>query len=180
MKTQAIPPVTPPVATEPSARPKIARRMPETKMMTKNSSGNSWPMFFDSPLQCSSGGGSASPSTTPIMRSTPAEIPPAEIAFAEPRRDRLVDDAVADEVGERALEAVTDLDAQRAVLHRDEQQCAVVRLLAAELPGVDDADRVLLDLLGLRRRHDQHRDLRALPRLECSELRLERLALACA
>ena len=52
------------------------------------------------------------------------------------------------------------------------------RLVAAELPGVDDADRVLLDLLRLRRRHDEDGDLRALPRLECGELRLERLALS--
>ena len=82
-----------------------------------------------------------------------------EVALAEARRDRLVDDAVGDEVRERALEPAADLDAKRAVVLRDEQQRAVVRLLAAELPRVDDADRVLLDRLGLRGRHDQHGDL---------------------
>ena len=96
-----------------------------------------------------------------------------EVALAKARRDGLVDDAVRDEVRERALEPAADLDAKRAVLHRDEEQRAVVRLLAAELPGIDHADRVLLDRLGLRGRDDQHRDLRAFPRLERRELLLE-------
>ncbi len=99
-----------------------------------------------------------------------------EVALAESRRDGLVDDAVGDEVRERALEPAADLDAKRAVLHRDEEQRAVVRLLAAELPRVDHADRVLLDRLGRCGRHDQHRDLRAFPRLERGELFLERRA----
>jgi hypothetical protein len=61
---------------------------------------------------------------------------------------------------------------------RDEEQRPVVAFLAAELPGVDDADRVLLDLLGFRRPDDQHGELRALPRLEGGELRFEAGALA--
>jgi hypothetical protein len=59
----------------------------------------------------------------------------------------------------------------------DEEQRAVVALLPPEPPRVDHADPVLLDLLGRGRRHDQHRDLRALARLEGAELLLERGAL---
>ena len=45
--------------------------------------------------------------------------------------------------------------------------------LATEFPGVDDADGVLLDFLGLRGRDDEHRDLRAFARLEIGEASLE-------
>ena len=72
-----------------------------------------------------------------------------EIAAPEFRRDDLVDDALGGDVGQRAFEAVTDLDAQMAVVLGDDQQRAVVDLLAADLPGFGDPDRVLLD--GLRR-----------------------------
>ena len=100
-----------------------------------------------------------------------------EVALAKARRDGLVDDAAGDEIRERALETAADLDAKRAVLHGDQEQRAVVRLLAPELPRVDHADRVLLDLFRLCGRDDQHRDLRALSRLEVRELRLEARAL---
>ena len=46
--------------------------------------------------------------------------------------------------------------------------------LRAELPGFRDADRVLLDRFRLRRRHDQHGDLAALPRFERAQLLIER------
>ena len=100
------------------------------------------------------------------MRSTPAEMPPAKSPVAEFRRDDLVDDAPRGDVGQRAFQAVADLDAQLAVVLGDHQQRAVVDLLAPDLPGLGDADRELLDRLGLRGRHDQHRDLAALARLE--------------
>src|SRR5688572_28037385 len=100
-----------------------------------------------------------------------------EVALAKARRDDLVDDAVGGEIRQCALETAADLDAKRAVLHRDQEQRTVVRLLAPELPGVDHADRVLLDLFRLRGRDDQHRNLRAFPRLEVRELRLEARAL---
>ena len=77
-----------------------------------------------------------------------------------------LDDAVGDRVGQRAFEAAADLDAHLAVFDGDQQQRAVIDLAAAELPLLDDADRVLLDLLGLRGRHDQHRHLAALRLLE--------------
>ena len=89
-----------------------------------------------------------------------------EIAALEFRRDVLVDDALGGGVGQRAFEAVADLDAQAAVVLGDDEQRAVVDLLAADLPGFRDPERELLDRLGVRRRHDQHRDLAALARLQ--------------
>ena len=107
-----------------------------------------------------------------------ARVDPArEVAVAETRDDRLVDDAVRDEVGERTLEAAAHLDAQRPVLFGDEQERAVVRGGAAELPSIHHADAVLLDRLRLGGRHDQDRHLRALLGLEGRELLLERRAL---
>ena len=75
--TQAMPPATPPVATEPSARPKIARRIVEAMNTTKNRIGRMPPRPCG-PSQCCSGSGSGSPSTTEIIRSTPAAMPPAK------------------------------------------------------------------------------------------------------
>ena len=92
--------------------------------------------------------------------------PAGEIPGLEFRRDDLVDDALGGDVGQRAFEAVTDLDAEMAVVLGDDDQRAVVDLLAADLPGFRHPQRELLDRLAIRRRYDQHRDLAALPRLE--------------
>ena len=73
-----------------------------------------------------------------------------EIPAPEFRRDDLVDDALGGDVGQRAFEAVADLDAQLAVVLGDDQQRAVVDLLAPDLPGFGDPDRILLDRLRLR------------------------------
>ena len=82
-----------------------------------------------------------------------------ELAGAEGGADRLVDDAVRGEVGERALEAATDLDAHPPILLCDEQDRTVIDALATGLPGIGDADRILLDLLGRCARHQEHGDL---------------------
>ena len=79
------------------------------------------------------------------------------------------------DVGQRALEAVADLDAHLPVVLGDEEQRAVVLALAADLPLLGDADRIGLDRLRLRRRHDQHDELVAGARFPVGELRLERL-----
>ena len=68
-----------------------------------------------------------------------------EIARLEFRRDVFVDDALGGDVGERAFEAVADLDAQVTVVLGDHEQRAVVDLLAADLPGLGHPDRELLD-----------------------------------
>ena len=98
-----------------------------------------------------------------------------EIAGLELRRDVLVDDALGGDVGQRAFEAIADLDAQAAVVLGDDEQRAVVDLLAADLPGFRDPQRILLDGLAVGRRHDQHRDLAAFSRLEI----LQRLRQRC-
>ena len=102
-----------------------------------------------------------------------------EVALAEGGRDGLGNDALRDGIGQHALEAVADLDPQVAIVLGNDQQRAVIHLLpidrlAAELPRVRDPERVLLDVLGLGGRHDQHRELRALGGLERRELLLER------
>jgi hypothetical protein len=89
-----------------------------------------------------------------------------EVALLEARRDVFVDDALRDQVREHAFEAVTNLDAQLAVVLRHDQERRVIHALAAELPRFLHAHRVLVDGLRLSRGHDQHRDLAALARLE--------------
>ena len=89
-----------------------------------------------------------------------------KIAGLEFRRDVLVDDALGGGVGERALEPVADLDAKVTIVLGNDQQRAVVDLLAPDLPGFGDPDRELLDGFLIGGRHDQHRDLAALPRLQ--------------
>ena len=67
------------------------------------------------------------------------------VARAKERRDAFVDNALGIGIGEGALEALSDLDTNLALVRRDEQQDAIVALLAAELPGIRDPDRGLFD-----------------------------------
>ena len=89
-----------------------------------------------------------------------------KIAALEFRRDDLIDDAPGGDVGKRAFEAVADFDAQMAVVLGDHHERAVVNFLTSDFPGVRHPDRILLDRLGLRGRHDQYRDLAALAPLQ--------------
>src|SRR5438445_619997 len=73
-------------------------------------------------------------------------------------------------IGERALEAVADLDAQVMVVLGNDEDRAVVDLLTPDLPGLGNADRELLDCLRVCRWHDQHGDLAALARFEVTQL----------
>src|SRR5450755_4509185 len=102
------------------------------------------------------------------------ENPAGKIAASKARRDDLVDDAFRGGVGQRAFEPVADLDAKLAVVLGDDKQRAVVDLLATDLPGFRDPQRILLDGLGLSGRHDQHRDLAAFPRLEIPQRLVQR------
>jgi hypothetical protein len=100
--------------------------------------------------------------------------PAGKIAGLEFWRDVLVDDALGGGVGQGAFEAVTDLDAQMSIVFGDDQQRTVVDLLAADLPGLGNADRELVDRLRVRRRHDQHGNLAAFSGLEVAELLRQR------
>ena len=77
--------------------------------------------------------------------------------------DVFVDNALCSGVGEAALQAVSDFDTQMTVVLGNDKQRAVVDLLAPDLPGFRNADRILLDGFRRSRRHDQHRDLAAFP-----------------
>ena len=95
------------------------------------------------------------------------------VSQLEVRGNRLIDDPVRGRIGQRALESVADFDAHAAVILRDQEDRTVVHALAAELPLICHPDAVLLDLLGMRRGHDEHHDLAALVRLEGGELALD-------
>ena len=96
------------------------------------------------------GDGSGSPSMTPIIRLMPAAMPPAKSPLL--KRGVITSSMMRlrGDVGQRAFQAVADLDAQLAVVLGDDEQRAVVDLLAADLPGLRDAQRILLDGLGRR------------------------------
>ena len=72
---------------------------------------------------------------------------------------------------------MADFDAQAAIILRHQQQHAVVLPGTAELPGIDHADRILLDGFGLRARQQQHCELATLLSFEGFKLRFEHLTL---
>src|SRR3990167_5312842 len=84
-----------------------------------------------------------------------------ETTLPELRQDDFLDDALGDGVGQRAFQAVANLDAQRAVVLRYQQQGAVVHALAPQFPLLGHTDGILLDGFRLGGRHDQHGDLAA-------------------
>src|SRR5262249_2693263 len=75
---------------------------------------------------------------------------------AKARDDRVLDDELGDGVGERALEAVADLDAHLALAWRHDQQHAVVLVLLSNSPAAAELDAEILDRGPLQRsqRHD--------------------------
>ena len=102
-----------------------------------------------------------------------------EIAGLEFRRDVLIDDAVGNDIAQHALEPVADLDAQMPVILGDDEQRAIVDLLAPDLPGLGNADRELLDGFLARGRHDQDRDLAALARFQILQPIIQRGDVGC-
>jgi hypothetical protein len=69
------------------------------------------------------------------------------VAALELRRDDVRDDALGNEIGQRALEtAAHSMRSSRSSLATSSS--APSSGSAAQLPGIDDADRVLLDFLG--------------------------------
>ncbi len=54
-------------------------------------------------------------------------------------------------VGQRAFEAVADLDAHLVLVRRDQQQHAVVLVLLAKLPGAEELVGIGLDVAAFER-----------------------------
>ena len=96
-----------------------------------------------------------------------------EISGLESRRDRVGNDDAGDRVGQRALEAVADLDAHPPLLRRDQKESAVVLFRLAKFPGAEQPIGVRLDLLAVERGHGRHDELDAGLLLEIGELALE-------
>src|SRR5262249_19010012 len=99
-----------------------------------------------------------------------------EVSLAEAWPDDVVQDLPGLGVGEARFEAVADLDPHTALLFRDDEEHAVIDPLAAELPCLEDADRVVLDRVAVEAVHGEDCDLGAGPALEVRELRLQALA----
>ncbi|KAG0946479.1 hypothetical protein G6F31_014320 [Rhizopus arrhizus] len=99
------------------------------------------------------------------------------VTTAEARHQVFLDDPVGDGIGNRALQAVTGLDAYPSVILGHHQQHAVIHALAADLPLVEDARGVLRDVFRLGGGHDQHLQLAALALLQVSRLLHQRLLL---
>ena len=157
----------PPVAREPKNLPKSPRKIPPTTITATIRNGLNGSIWLNRSGLC------------PRLRrgqllavdysDDPVDAcgnAAGKIPAPESRRDDFIDDALGGDVVKRAFKAVADLDAKFAVVLGNNQQCAVVDLLAPDLPGLGDPDRILLDGFRRRRRHDQHRDLAAFPRFE--------------
>ena len=98
----------------------------------------------------------------------------AEIARLEPWRDGVGDDDHRQRVGQRAFEAVADLDPHATLVRRHQQQDAVVLLRLAQLPRAEERVGVGLDLLPFQRADGGDDELDAGLGLEIRELRFER------
>src|SRR5579863_3835239 len=141
ISSQVSSPAPAPVNAEPSVRPKMPRSTTEP-ISTANSSSGQW-LTADELHHL-------------LERRVDAAV---EVPLAEVRRQGLIDDAVAQCIGQDPLEAVADFDARAPIVLGDEQDGPVIDLLAAELPLFGHADRVLGNVLGLCGRYHQHREL---------------------
>ena len=82
------------------------------------------------------------------------------------RRNTFINDPLGRHVGQRALQAVTDLDAQFMIVFRDQQQHAVVNALASELPNFFNTYGILLNRFRLCRRNNEDGHLATLALFE--------------
>jgi hypothetical protein len=99
-----------------------------------------------------------------------------ELARAQRRNEVVLDDELGDRIGQRAFEAVADLDAHFAVVGRDQQQDAVVLGRLAQSPATEQLIGVVFDCAALQRSNGRDHDLIAIARFQRGELRRERLA----
>ena len=63
-----------------------------------------------------------------------------EVALAEARQDRILDDDLGQRIGERALEPAADLDADLALIGRDDEEDAIVAASRCRCPNGGRAD----------------------------------------
>ena len=143
-------PVRPPVATAPNVRPKMRRRIEPPIRTAKNSIGNRPSRLSPGRCHLRSGGGSSSPSATLHDLLQSGADAAVDIALPEQRRDGVADDAPGGDIGQRAFQPVAHFNAHGAVLQCHQQQHAIIGFLAAQLPGLGHAQRILLDGLGRR------------------------------
>ena len=122
------------------------------------------------------GGGRDAPSMTDAMALTPASMPAPKLPSRKCGPDDVVQDLPRPGVGEPILQAVADLDPHAALLPGHHEEGAVVDALAAELPRLEDAHRVVLDRIALEAVHREDGDLGARPPLEVLELGLDAVA----
>ena len=113
----------------------------------------------------------ARPRWPPAMASTAGLDAGPEVPGAEVGPDDVVQDLPRAGVGEARLEAVAHLDAHAALLAGHDEEDAVVDALPAELPGLEDAHRVVLDRVALEAVHREDRDLGARALLEVGQFR---------
>ena len=112
--------------------------------------------------------------STVMMSSTPRVIPPPKSPALKRGAIALVMMTFDKRVGQRALEAIADLDAHAPLVRRDQQQHAVVLRFLAELPGPKQLVGVGFDLLTFERGDGGDDELNAGFVLEIRELRLDR------
>ena len=70
--------------------------------------------------------------------------PACIVALAKSRGDMFRDDAVRQQVGDRAFKAVAHFDAHLAIVLGHQQQDAVVNVLAPQLPGAEQLIGIVL------------------------------------
>ena len=115
----------------------------------------------------------ASAVSTLMMPSTPRSMPPEKSLALEARRHGAGDDHRRQRIGQRAFEAVADLDAHFVLGRRDEEQHAVVLLGFAELPEPEQLIGIGLDVAALQRFHRGDDQLDAGLVLQLLRLRLD-------
>ncbi len=95
------------------------------------------------------------------------------VVDAKTRQDLALDDDAGDGVGERALEAIADFDANLALVRRDDQHDAVVAALLADAPMAAELVAVFLNRPSAQRFQRDDDELRRRFGLETFELGIE-------
>src|SRR5215468_173751 len=104
----------------------------------------------------------------------PATDAAGEIIDPKARNDGVLYDELRYRVGERSLEAVTDLDAHLAFIRRHDEQRTGILLFLSDLPMTPELVTVILDRGALERLDRDHDKLPSGLGLELGELALER------